>query len=305
MQITAMLTRTAIRPSYLKIIPPIQNSMVVKTDNALKTAWHFHPEIELLYCIKGKGTNFIGNSITSITEGEFFLFGKNLPHTRLADDSYYELNSNEIPEAIVIQFREDFLGDKFLEVSEFAHLKKLLERASRGIQFSGTTREQVTAKLIKIRQMNGLPSILELLHILDILARSDEYVFINPVDYVVQIHEHPSIKINKVYQYTISHFRENISLDVVACLTNHSIAAFCRYFKAHTRKTYFQYLTEIKIAYACKLLGEGNLDVNEVCLSSGFNNLSNFHKQFKKIVKSTPSEYQKRSRMKVSGRLSL
>ena len=184
MQITAMLTRTAIRPSYLKIIPPIQNSMVVKTDIALGTPWHFHPEIELLYCIKGKGTNFIGNSITSIEEGELFLFGKNLPHTRLADESYYQLNSNEIPEAIVIQFCEDFLGDKFLEVSEFPHLKKLLERASRGIKFSGTTKEQVTSKLIKIRKMNGLPSILELLYILDILARSDKYVFINPVDYV-------------------------------------------------------------------------------------------------------------------------
>lgn len=300
MQITDMLTRTAIRPSYLKIIPPIQNSMVVKTDNALETPWHFHPEIELLYCIKGKGTNFIGNSITSIEEGELFLFGKNLPHTRLADESYYQLNGREIPEAIVIQFQEDFLGDKFLEVNEFAHLKNLLEHASRGIRFSGATREQVTSRLLKIREMKGLPSILELLYILDILARSDEYVFINSVDYVVQTHEQYSIKINKVYQYTISHFSENISLHEVASLTNHSIAAFCRYFKAHTRKTYFEYLTEIRIAYACKLLGEGNLDVNEICMHSGFNNLSHFHKQFKKIVKITPSEYQRRSSLKVA-----
>ena len=254
----------------------------------------------MLYCIKGKGTNFIGNSISSIEEGELFLFGKNLPHTRLADESHYQLNGREIPEAIVIQFQEDFLGDKFLEVNEFAHLKNLLEHASRGIRFSGVTREQVTSRLLKIREMKGLLSILELLYILDILARSDEYVFINSVDYVVQTHEQYSIKINKVYQYTISHFSENISLHEVASLTNHSIAAFCRYFKAHTRKTYFEYLTEIRIAYACKLLGEGNLDVNEICMHSGFNNLSHFHKQFKKIVKITPSEYQRRSSLKVA-----
>ena len=299
MQITDMLTRTAIRPSYLKIIPPIQNSMVVKTDNALETPWHFHPEIELLYCIKGKGTNFIGNSISSIEEGELFLFGKNLPHTRLADESYYQLNANERPEAIVIQFCEDFLGENFFRVSEFSHLKNLLERASRGIRFSGHTRDQITSKLIKIRGLSGLASILELLYVLDILARSDEFEFVNPVDYVVQTRELYSLKINRVYQYTISHFRENISLDEVASITNHSIAAFCRYFKAHSRKTYFQYLIEVRIAYACKLLGEGNLDVNEICLDSGFNNLSHFHKQFKKIVKTTPSEYQRRSSLKV------
>jgi AraC-like DNA-binding protein len=300
LQITCMVIRTAVRPSYLKIIPPIQNSMVVKTDRTLCSPWHFHPEIELLYCMKGKGTNFIGNSITSIEEGELFLFGKNLPHTRIGDDSYYQSNGNDEPEAIVIQFREDFLGDKFFDVSEFAHLKDLLERANRGIRFSGKTRELVAAKLSKIRDMEGLSSILELLHILDELARSDEYIFLNAIDYVSQTHEQSSIKINKVYQYTISHFREDISLDDVASLTNHSIAAFCRYFKAHTRKTYFQYLTEVRIAYACKLLGEGNLDINEICLDCGFNNLSHFHKQFKKIAKFTPSEYQKRSKSKVT-----
>ena len=112
-------------------------------------------------------------------------------------------------------------------------------------------------------------------------------------------HEKSSQKINKVYHYTIDHFREPISLAQVAALTNHSPAAFCRYFKTRTRKSYFQYLTEVRIAYACQLLMEGNLDVAEVCFASGFNNLSNFHKQFKKIVKFTPSEYQKKSKKKV------
>ena len=119
------------------------------------------------------------------------------------------------------------------------------------------------------------------------------------------MHEKSSQKINKVYLYTIEHFREPISLADVADLTNHSPAAFCRYFKTRTRKSYFQYLTEVRVAYACELLSEGTLDVSEVCLSSGFNNLSNFHKQFKKVIKSTPSEYQKRSRLKVSNPIHL
>jgi AraC-like DNA-binding protein len=288
-----MINRTLSKPNFLKIIPPLENSLVIKTDRALGTPWHYHPEIELLYCIRGKGTDFIGTSIQSIEEGEVLLFGKNLPHTRLADKEFYLANRQESPEAIVVQFREDFLGEKFFQVNEFVHLNDLIQRASRGLRFSGDTRCRVASRLLAIRMLSGLPAILELLTILDILARTDEFAYINPVNYVVDAHEKSSEKINRVYHFTIGNFRENISLDKVAALTNHSRAAFCRYFKSHTRKSYFQYLTEIRIAYACELLREGDHDVTRVCYASGFNNLSNFHKQFKKVVKLTPSEYRK------------
>ncbi len=295
-----MMNMTSNKPNFLKIIPPLQNSIVIKTDRALETPWHYHPEVELLYCIKGKGTDFIGNSIKSIEEGELLLLGKNLPHTRLGDKEYYESNYDEAPEAIVVQFREDFLGADFFEVKECAHLNELLKRASRGIRFAGSAKEQGASRLLKLRELNGLPSILELLAILDMLACTDEYTFINPVNYVVDAHEKSSEKINRVYHYTIGHFRENISLEVVAALTNHSRSAFCRYFKAHTRKSYFQYLTEIRIAYACELLREDNHDVTRVCFASGFNNLSNFHKQFKKVIKLTPTAYKQMSLRKIS-----
>jgi AraC-like DNA-binding protein len=279
------------KPNFLKIIPPIQNSLVIKTDRALGTPWHYHPEIELLYCISGRGTDFIGNSIQTIEEGELLLMGKNLPHTRLADKEYYQNNPDESPEAIVVQFREDFLGDRLFNVKEFGHIGELIARASRGMRFTGDINKEVASRLFKIRTLTGLPSILELFRILDLLAQTDEYIYINPVNYVVDAHEKSSEKINRVYHYTIGHFRESISLDDVAALTNHSRAAFCRYFKSHTRKSYFEYLTEIRIAYACELLREGNHDVTRTCFNSGFNNISNFNKQFKKVVKVTPSEY--------------
>lgn len=278
----------------------MEKSIVIKGDDiAWNNPWHFHPEIELLYCIKGKGTNFIGNSIRSIEEGELLLLGKNLPHTRQRDAIYYVENPAEKPESIVIQFRDDFLGEHFFELKEFAHVHDLLHRARVGLKFFGQAQSIVADKLEKVKSMNTTSSILELLAILDILARSEEFVQLNSVNYVSDVHEKSSQKINKVYHYTIEHFREPISLDQVAALTNHSPAAFCRYFKTRTRKSYFQYLTEIRIAYACELLMEGNLDVTRVCFASGFNNLSNFHKQFKKVMKITPSEYRHRSLRKV------
>jgi AraC-like DNA-binding protein len=295
-----MVNQLPQRPHLLKIIPPIENSIVIKGDGiAWNNPWHYHPEIEILHCIKGKGTNFIGNSIRYIEEGELLLLGKNLPHTRQRDREYYNLHPNENPESIVVQFRDDFLGENFFNLREFIHIRTILDQARLGLKFFGETLTLATHRLNAIVSMDATAAVLELLGILDTLARSDEFIKLNSVSYVIDAHEKSSQKINRVYHFTIEHFREPISLDQVAALTDHSPAAFCRYFKTRTRKSYFQYLTEIRIGYACELLREGNMDVTRVCFASGFNNLSNFHKQFKKVMRLTPSEYRHQSLRKV------
>ncbi len=296
-----MIKQLPQKPHLLKIVPPLENSIVIKGDEiAWNNPWHYHPEIELLYCIKGKGTNFVGNSIRSIEEGELLLFGSNLPHTRQRDKEYYQAHPDESPESIVIQFREDALGDKFFELKELSHIRELIHTASRGVKFNGVTKDLVIHKLKRLKDLTGFAAIIELLEVLNLLACSADFTFINSVHYLVDLHEESSKRINAVYDYTIAHFREHISLADVALLTNHSTAAFCRYFKTRTRKTYFQYLTEIRIAYACELLMQGNLDVTRICYASGFNNISNFHKQFKKLIKATPMEYRNQSSKKIS-----
>lgn len=295
-----MIKQLSQKPSFLKITPPLENSIVVKGDAIDRNnPWHYHPEIELLYCIRGRGTNFIGNAIRGIEDGELLLIGENLPHTRQRDWDYYATYPDDHPETIVVQFRKDFLGDRFFEVKEFAHIRELFKRASRGLKFFGDTREAVSVRLQSILKLKGASSIVELLSLLDVLAKAEEFMYLNPEHYVVRAHEKGSQKINKVHLYTIEHFREPVKLEDVAALTNHSASAFCRYFKSRTRKSYFQYLTEVRIAYACERLMEGSMDVTHVCYASGFNNLSNFHKQFKKIMGQTPSEYRSESFRKV------
>ncbi len=290
------------KPHLLKVIPPIQKSMVVKGDEiAWNNPWHFHPEIEIIYCIKGKGTNFIGNSISTIEEGELLLIGKNLPHTRQRDKDHYLTNPDDTPESIVVQFREEFLGKDFFTIDEFRPVAALLSRALHGLKFKGAGHPEAIDKLYVLRDCDPAEAVIELLGILHILARSQDYAYLNHVPYPTESNENVTRKINTVYSYTIENFRNPISLDDVAALTHHSVSAFCRYFKTHTRKSYFQYLSEVRIAYACKLLMEGNLDISEVCYASGFNNFSNFHKQFKRIVRLSPGEYRKQGKSKVPG----
>lgn len=286
-------------PHLLKLSHPLEASFILKGDPiAWDNPWHYHPEIELLYCIKGKGTNFVGNAIQGIEEGEILLFGKNLPHTRQRDPEYYRLHPDEEPETIVVQFREDFLGPGFFRLPEFAPVHDLLIRASRGLKFTGNTRQQVANDLQQLASATDTGRVLALLAILDRMARSYEARYLNTEGYISDAHEKNAQKINQVYEFTIARFREPISLPEVAELTHLTPAAFCRYFKTRTRKTYFQYLSEVRVGYACKLLSEGTSDVGEAAFASGFNNLSNFHKQFRRITGMTPGAYLRRSEAK-------
>ena len=98
--------------------------------------WHYHPELELVYIIKGAGTRFIGDGIEKFSEGELVLIGKNLPHMWLSDDVYFEEGSDLISEAIGIHFKEDFLGMDFMKAMEMKPVFQLIKRAGQGIKFS-------------------------------------------------------------------------------------------------------------------------------------------------------------------------
>lgn len=284
------------KPHLLKVIPPIDSSFILKGDPIpWDNPWHYHPEVELICCISGKGTNFVGNDIRSMEEGEILLLGSNLPHTRQRDRKYYESNPQDAPESIIIQFNEQFLGKDFFLTMEFQHVGELLSRASRGIKFTGGTAREVTEKLYRMIGSDKTLRIILLLQIFDILAKSEEYEFMNGMGYVSDAHLKTAQKINRVYEYTITHFHKPIELPEIAALTNLSVSAFCRYFKIRTRKSYFQYLTEVRIGYACRLLSEGHLDIGQIAYESGFNNLSNFNKQFKKVMSTTPREYFRKS----------
>lgn len=257
------------------------------------SSWHFRPEIELVYIVSGKGTAFIGNHVGSWQAGDLFLIGKNLSHAFVADK-----DCPDRVEAIIIKFREDAFGPDFFYIPDFCHIDNLLQNALRGIRYSAQAADVVAQKL-RSMQSKGIMGLMDLLSILELVATTQELTMLNTVDCFNEANSYDLQKINRVFEYTMLNFREQITLSDVASLVNLTEAGFCRYFKARTRKSYFQYLTEVRIANACKLLQENDRDVAQACYSSGFNNPSHFHKQFKKIVNITPKEYKKKLQERV------
>lgn len=249
-----------------------------------ETPFHQHNEYELMVVKEGYGTAFVGNSISDYNVGDVYLHGANLPHW------FRKKNCDMIASSMVIQFRHDFLGECFIEVPEMHSIKKLLKKASKGICLLGDLKQNVGKMMMKLETQTSFYKLIDLLKILYLISTSDEYRFMSESE--VELHSlFDQGIIHDVYEYSIQHFKRKIALIEVAELTNKSISAFCQYFKKNTKLTYVEFLTQIRIAHACRLLKETDLSVTEICYESGFHNWANFSVHFKKYCKMSPTVY--------------
>lgn len=249
--------------------------------------YHYHPEYELTLITAGSGHRFVGDHTDTFFSNDLILLGKNLPHCWLDFGQ-----SKHMVSAVVIQFSEDCFGKGFFELPEMHRINLLLRRASRGIQFLKAG-ESLLEALHQIHQQTGPDQLITFLTIMNTLSRSDDFTLLSTSDYNTTHHDTKFSRIDKVFEYVASHFRTGIDLSVTADLVHMTPSAFCHYFKKYTKKTFTQYVNEVKIGYSCKLLMETELNVSEVCYQSGYNSLSRFNKCFKKITKRTPLNYRR------------
>lgn len=259
----------------------------IRKYTALKS--HINFEIALIENCCGK--RFIGDHIEDFEGSELVMLGSYLPHCW----QYYKTLDRTIqPQAIVIHFFPDFLGKDLLDKPEARPLNLFFEKAAKGILFTGATLTQAKKVLKQMLLESGLGRAALMLKLLDILTRSDEDARILSSPYFNQVgNSGDAQKINKVFEYIFTNFKREISLKEVADILPMSPAAFCRYFKAKTNRTLIDFVKEIRIGHAAKLLLEGKHNVTEACFDCGYNNLSNFNKHFKEVKKMSPRNFLK------------
>jgi len=252
-----------------------------------ETPWHYHSEYELVLIIKGSGKRFVGNHVSDYQMGNLTFMGPNLPHL------FRKEKSNEQGGSLVIHFKEEFLGNDFHLIPEMQKIKLLFERSKMGIDINGNTRDEIDRQMNKIIGLRGMGRLICLLDLLAMLADSPDYELLSNPDLSWENNK-DSDRLNKVFNYLMTHFTEDIQLEKVAELANMSYSGFCRYFKNRTKKTFSHFVNEIRIGYACKRLMESDVaSISNICFESGFNNLTNFNEQFKKIVKVTPHQFKR------------
>lgn len=247
--------------------------------------WHQHIEYELILFTEGKGIAFAGNYVGEFTAGEVFFLGSNLPHC------FQKADKDLITSAVVIQFRSDFWGESFIHLPECKRIKEILDISSSGLKLSAKTAKLITPTIKSLERETGLKRILGLCECLEMIYLG-QYSCISTQE-VKEYNKRQKERIDSIFQYTLNNFQETISLEKVAEHVGLSVPAFCSYFKKSTKKTYVEFLNEIRIGNACKLLIDTQKAVVDICYDSGYNTLANFNKQFLRLKKTTPSGYRK------------
>jgi AraC-like DNA-binding protein len=255
--------------------------------------WHYHPEIEIVFIYEGTGTLLVGNGVRNYRENDLIMIGANVPHFFRSDPQYFEPNTSLLSKSAVIHFNPNFWGDAFMKIPEAVQLNELFQKARRGLMVGGNIRENVVELMGGMQQTVGIEKVIQLLKILSFIANADEVSEISKSEFDVSLDEHNTRRIDQIYSFSLNNFTREVTLEEVAEVANISVNSFCRYFKTHTRKTYFQFLQELRIGHACKLLAGEKLSISQVAFESGFNNLSHFNRSFKTIMQMKPQAYQK------------
>ena len=287
------------KPHYHKVPKNLENSFSLRKDVSanFESTWHYHPELELHYTKKGEGLRFIGDNISNFNSDEMLLLGENLPHTWKSHDAYLHPQSKLEVETMVMHFLPDCLGQEFLSLPEAYALTQLFKKAKNGLLIQGDTKRKLLSLLEAAHQAENLNRIALFISILSTLSETSEYEPITSAHAFYQSNQLETDRLNQIYTYTLKNYMNKISLSEIASLSCLSITSFCRYFKLMTNKTYTDFLSEIRISYACKLLIENKeLTIESISTETGFNNASNFFRQFKKTIGLTPKAYRKKYR---------
>lgn len=258
--------------------------------NFLKV-WHYHQELELVYIIRSEGTRFIGDNIDRFQADELILIGSNLPHMYQNDKEYFESDSGLKAEAFVVHFGPMFLKTDLINVPEFRQIYLLIEAARLGLRFSVETVRKVRDKIETLQSLRDMEQMLCFLEILTLLSKDRKAETIASLGFINHFDQVGDSKLDKVYDHVMHHFQEDIKVDDIADLVSMNKSSFCRYFKRTTQKTFTEFLNEIRIGFACKMLMEKQMGVLEISYYCGYNNISHFNRQFKKKMKMSPSEY--------------
>jgi len=257
--------------------------------------WHFHPEIEILFVREGFGTKYVGDSINNFFPNDIVIIGSDTPHVWSCNSDYLNPENKLISSAICIQFMEDFIGKSSLGIPELLKINEFLNEAKRGIQFVNRTRDILIRHIEELPYLLGMKRLIGLLTILDIMSTSVDIKYLSSPNYkTIIINSDDKDRMETIFRYVIQNYPNKIFLEDIASLVNLTPHSFCRYFKSRTTKVFSSFVNEVRIGNSCKKLIENKDTISQICFASGFNYLSNFNRQFKKIKGVTPSEFKRK-----------
>jgi AraC-like DNA-binding protein len=268
-------------------------SIGIFQDNLEKSTWHYHNNFEISFITEGSGKRIVADSIEEFQPGDLVFIGSSIPHVWIADKEQRVISGRTL-EMVYLQFSSNIFFPQLLALPEFKNVKRAIEMSERGIQVVGQTLNEVSEIMLQLPYLTGFDRINYFFRLIDIIGKSDTNISLASEDFMRKQFKPANRRIGLIHDYLMNHYREEIDLKQLAELVHMAEGSLCRFFKMNVGISVFEYLNRIKVEFACKLLMDPEMGIVDVCLDSGFNNLSHFNKQFRKNIGLTPSEYRKR-----------
>lgn len=272
-----------------KIPKPEQHVIVFQEDRdvVFYDKLHQHEEIQISLILDGEGTLIVGDTVNYYGPADVLVIGSHIPHVFKSDTA-----ASETSHMLTLFFTQQAFGDHFFEFEELKELQPFFKRSKHGFRITSNTKAIVNL-FLGLDKNSKLNTFITLLQILRIVAKAN-YTSLSSYVYDKKFSDNEGQRIRDVFEYTMNHFGEDISLNTIASVANMTKNAFCKYFKKRTNKTYIAFLTELRLEHACKLLAKNkDLTISEIAELCGYNNISNFNRQFKDFKLVSPSVFRK------------
>lgn len=270
---------------HLEATPQLSWRMGLRRASHFRFAWHFHREFELTLITHGTGTRFVGDCVEEYGPGDLTLIGPELPHT------YQSSPGTSRHEAVVVQFRRDFLGPEFFDRPEFAGVAALLERAARGLSFPHHD--------VSLAELGAMPPSERTVALLAALVRLSHSAEARPLasdHYLPSRNDATRDRIDAIVGLLHDAYTGPVALEEVARAAHMAPASASRFFRRTTGLTITAYLSMLRVSAACRLLRETDRGITAIAADCGYPSLSNFNRRFREQKGMTPREYRARWR---------
>ncbi|OBX23070.1 MULTISPECIES: AraC family transcriptional regulator [Bizionia] len=272
-----------------KIPKPEQDTLIYQEDfeTSFYDKLHQHEEIQFSIILEGEGTLIVGDTVNFYSKNDILILDSNMPHVFKSD-----VKASEHSRMLSLFFTKDSFGTDFFDLEELLELQKFFKRSKHG--FKVTSHKKILKELfLKLEASSKLERFMILLQLMKIASQAN-YESLSSFIYDKKYSDNEGKRMRDVLAFTMNQYTTDITLDAVAEVSNMTKNAFCKYFKKRTNKTYFQFLNELRIENACKLIQtQTDSSISEIAYQSGFNNISNFNRQFKIIKGKSPNNYRK------------
>lgn len=270
-----------------KIAKPEKNSFVFQIDDThpFYDKLHQHEEIQISLVVEGEGTLIVGDTVNSFKKGDVFIIGSAIPHIFKSD-----IQASENSYMLSVFFTNTSFGRGFFELEELQEVTSFFKRAKHGFKIT-SKKKKASALFFQFEKSTKLNQLILLLKLLEICSKAS-YKSLSSFIYDKKYSDNEGNRMRTIFEYTMNNFTQKITLEDISTIANMTKNAFCKYFKKRTNKTYFQFLMELRIENACKLLiNNKEASIVSIAEQCGYYNISNFNRQFQVYKQQSPSEF--------------